>query len=129
MKSVPMVYDGQEVGTPYRLVFPFTSKKIDWTINPEITAEYKKVITFRNSSNAIRRGELISYTNDNVCAFTKKSGKEEVLVISNLRDSSINYTLPTALKNSTWKNAMKEGKVILSDKINLPAYSYLVLKK
>ncbi len=121
MKSVPMVYDGQEVGTPYRLVFPFTSKKIDWTINPEITAEYKKVITFRNSSNAIRRGELISYTNDNVCAFTKKSGKEEVLVISNLRDSSINYTLPTALKNSTWKNAMKEGKVILSDKINLPA--------
>lgn len=27
MKSVPMMYNGQEVGTPYRLVFPFTSKK------------------------------------------------------------------------------------------------------
>ena len=129
MKGIPMIYDGQEVGTPYRLVFPFTSKKIDWTINPEITAEYKKVISFRNSSNAIRRGELISYTNDNVCAFTKKSGKEEVLVISNLRDSSINFTIPKVLKNSIWKNAMKEGKVTLLDNINLSAYSYLILKK
>ena len=129
MKGIPMIYDGQEVGTPYRLVFPFTSKKIDWTINPEITAEYKKVISFRNSSNAIRRGDLVSYTNDNVCAFTKKSGKAEVLVISNLRDSSINFILPRALKNSIWKNAMKEGKVTLLDNINLSAYSYLILKK
>ncbi len=129
MKSVPMIYDGQEVGTPYRLVFPFTSKNIDWTINPDVTAKYKKVIAFRNSSNAIRRGELTSYTTDNVCAFTKKWGKEEVLVISNLRDSSINYSIPATLKNSTWKNAMKEGKVTLSANINLPAYSYLILKK
>ena len=129
MKSVPMIYDGQEVGTPYRLVFPFTSKNIDWTINPDVTAEYKKVIAFRNSSNAIRRGELTSYTTDNVCAFTKKWGKEEVLVISNLRDSSINYPIPATLKNSTWKNAMKEGKVTLSANINLPAYYYLILKK
>ena len=129
MKSVPMIYDGQEVGTPYRLVFPFTSKKIDWTINPDITAEYKKVILFRNSSNAIRRGQLTSYTSNDVCAFTKKMGKEEVLVISNLRDTSIDYTLPATLKNSIWKNVMKEGKVTLSDTINLPAYSYLVLKK
>ena len=129
MKSVPMIYDGQEVGTPYRLVFPFTSKKIDWTLNPNITAEYKKVIAFRNSSNAIRRGELTSYTTDNVCAFTKKSGKEKVLVISNLRDTSVAYTLPATLKNSTWKNAMNKGNVTLSANISLPAYSYLVLKK
>jgi glycosidase len=129
MKSVPMVYDGQEVGTPYKLVFPFTSKKIDWTINPNITAEYKKIIAFRNMSNAIRRGELTSYTNENICAFTKKMDKEEVLVISNLRNRSIVYTLPATLKNSTWKNVMKKGKVRLSANINLPPYSYLVLKK
>lgn len=129
MKSVPMIYDGQEVGTPYRLVFPFTTKKIDWTINPDVTAEYKKIVAFRNSSNAIRRGELTSYTTNDVCAFTKKLGKEEVLVISNLRDSSIDYTLPATLKNSTWKNAMKAGRTTLSANINLPPYSYLILKK
>ena len=129
MKGVPMIYDGQEVGTPYRLIFPFTSKKIDWTINPDVTAEYKKVILIRNSSNAIRRGELTSYSNDNICAFTKKLGKEEVLVISNLRDTSISYKLPAALKNSTWKNVTKDEKVTLSGNIHLLPYSYFVFKK
>ena len=129
MKSVPMIYDGQEVGTPYRLVFPFTAKKIDWTINPAITAEYKKMIDFRNSSNAIRRGHLISYTTDDVCAFTKTLGKEEVFVISNLREKSIDFVLPSAIQNSTWEDAMKGGTVALSGKINLPPYSYFVFKK
>ena len=129
MKSVPMIYDGQEVGTPYRLVFPFTAKNIDWTINPDITAEYKKVIAFRNSSDAIRRGNLISYSTDDVCAFTKTLGKEKVFVISNLRDKSIEYTLPETLKNSSWIDAMNGGKQILSGNISLPPYSYLVLKK
>ncbi len=129
MKSVPMIYDGQEVGTPYRLVFPFTSKKIDWTINPAITAEYKKVIAFRNSSNAIRRGNLMSYTTDDVCAFTKTLGNEEVFVISNLRDKSIDYALPPIIQNSTWEDAMKGGAVALSGTLNLPPHSYFVFKK
>ena len=129
MKSIPMIYNGQEVGTPYRLVFPFTAKKIDWTLNPDITAEYKKVIAFRNRSNAIRRGNLISYTSDDVCAFTKTFGSEEVLVISNLRDKAIDYTLPSTLKSLTWKDAMKGGTVVLSGSINLPPYSYFVYNK
>ena len=115
--------------TPYRLVFPFTSKKIDWTINPNTTAEYKKVIAFRNSSNAMRRGDLTSYSTDDVCAFTKTSGKEKVLVISNLRNTSIEYTLPSMLQNSTWKDAMRGGSVLLSESISLPPYSYFVFKK
>jgi glycosidase len=81
MKSVPMIYNGQEVGTPYRLLFPFTTKKIDWTPNPSVTAEYKKIIGFRNSSNAIRRGKLTSYSNADVCAFIKEDGKEKVFVL------------------------------------------------
>ncbi len=129
MKSIPMIYDGQEVGTPYRLVFPFTSKRIDWTINPGISAEYKKVIAFRNSSNAIRRGDLTSFSTDDVCAFTKTSGKEEVLVISNLRNKSINYALPSTLQNTTWKDAMKGGTVALSASIKLLPYSYFVFRK
>ena len=115
--------------TPYRLVFPFTSTKIDWAINPNITAEYKKVIAFRNSSNAIRRGNLISYTTDDVCAFTKTLDKEEVFVISNLRDKSIDYALPPIIQNSTWEDVMKGGTVLLSESISLPPYSYFVFKK
>jgi glycosidase len=58
MKGVPMIYNGQEVGEPNRLTFPFTSTNINWTLNPDITAGYKKVIALRNSSTAIRRWQF-----------------------------------------------------------------------
>ncbi|MEI6553215.1 MAG: alpha-amylase family glycosyl hydrolase, partial [bacterium] len=95
MKSVPMIYNGQEVGLPYRLMFPFTGANIDWTINPSITAEYKRIIAFRNTSVAIRRGQLTSYGNADICAFSKQEGTEKVFVVSNLRNSTLNYILPS----------------------------------
>jgi glycosidase len=129
MKSVPMIYNGQEVGTPYRLTFPFTSKDIDWTINPRIAAEYKKVIAFRNSSNAIRRGKLTSYSTDDVCAFKKQQGNETVFVISNLRNKAVRFTLPPVVAGSTWKDAFNSSKISLSGAIDLQPYTYVVLRR
>ncbi|MBD1366086.1 alpha-glucosidase C-terminal domain-containing protein [Mucilaginibacter sp. ZT4R22] len=128
MKSVPMIYNGQEVGTPYRLLFPFTAKKIDWTLNPDVTAEYKKIIGFRNSSKAIRRGKLTSYSSADVCAFTKENGKEKVFVLSNLRNKTVSYTIPADLLKSKWKNAFTEIKMTINANITLEPYSYLILK-
>lgn len=128
MKGVPMVYNGQEVGTSYRLPFPFTSKKIDWTTNSDVTAEYKKILAFRNNSAAIRRGQLISYSNDDVCAFTKQQVNEKVLVIVNLRNKVVDYTLPAALANTLWSDAMNGGNAPLTTKVTLQPYTYLVLK-
>ncbi|WP_321343136.1 alpha-amylase family glycosyl hydrolase [uncultured Draconibacterium sp.] len=127
MKSVPMIYNGQEVGTPYRLTFPFTSATIDWSINPHITAEYKKVIAFRNESDAIRRGELTSFCNDDVCAFTKKYNDEEVLVLVNLRDKKVDFDLDSTLKNTEWTDSMNGAKLMLSDQVLLESYEYIVL--
>ena len=128
MKSVPMIYSGQEVGTPQRLTFPFTSTKINWTINPDITAEYKKVIAFRNSSDALRRGSLTSYSSTDVSAFTKEMGAEKVVVIVNLRNSVVNYTLPPVLANTSWTDAMNGASVTLSTQLSLQPYTYSVLK-
>jgi glycosidase len=128
MKGVPMIYNGQEVGTPFRLTFPFTGADINWTLNPSVTADYKRVIAFRNSSAAIRRGTLTSYNSANVAAFTKELGTEKVFVLSNLRNSSQSYTLPAALANTTWTNAFTGTSVTLSTAVSLGAYEYLVLK-
>ena len=128
MKSIPMIYNGQEVGTPIRMTFPFTSAKINWTINPDVTAEYKRILAFRNSSMAVRRGQPTSYSNDDVCVFTKESGTEKVLVVSNLRNSSMVYTLPANLKNTTWKDAFTGISTTLSTTISLQPFSYMVLK-
>ena len=129
MKSVPMIYNGQEVGTPFRIPFPFTGNKINWTLNPDITAEYKKILAFRNSSTAIRRGLLTSYSNADICAFTKETAGEKVLVISNLRNQTIQYSLPVALTNTSWTDAIKGGSVSLSTQLTLLPYGYLIAKQ
>jgi len=129
MKGVPMIYNGQEVGTPIRLTFPFTGTKINWTLNQDMVAEYKKINAFRNSSTAIRRGEMVSYSNANVCAFTKKSGSETVLAISNLRNTTIDFPMPATLENTQWTDAFTNATVSLTSQITLAPYSYLVLKK
>jgi len=128
MNSVPMIYNGQEVGMTTPITFPFTSVKIDWTIGQDQTAEYKKIIAFRNSSAAIRRGDLTSYSNADVCAFIKVEDTEKVLVLANVRNSSITYALPAAVANTTWTDAMNGGSVTLTTQITLPAYTYMVLK-
>jgi len=128
MKSVPMIYNGQEVGTPNRIVFPFLRSKIDWSLNPDVTAEYKKVIAFRNKSKAIRRGDLTSYSSNDVCAFTKVAGSEKVLVLSNLRNKEVTYTVPANLVNTTWKDAFTGSKTTLTAQITVEPYQYLVFK-
>jgi glycosidase len=123
-----MLYNGQEVGTPYRLTFPFTSTKIDWTLNPELKAEYKKLITFRNRSAAIRRAEPVSFTTDDVCAFTKLDGKEQVFVLVNVRNKPVTYPLPPAT-GGNWKDAFTGKRVKLARSTLLQPYQYLVLVK
>jgi glycosidase len=129
MKGIPMVYNGQEVGTPYRLTFPFTSTKIKWGINPDLTAEYKRIIAFRNSSEAIRRGQLTSYSSDDVCAFVKQQGDEKVFVIVNMRNTTVDYSLNPALAGTAWADVFNGGSLTLADKISLQPYTYLVLRK
>jgi glycosidase len=128
MKSVPLIYDGQEVGMTIPITFPFTSVKIDWTTGQDVTAAYKRIIAFRNSSNAIREGDLTSYSNADVCAFMKTKNTEKVLVIDNLRNRSVTYTLPAAAANTTWTDALNSGTVTLTNQITLQPYEYLVLK-
>jgi glycosidase len=129
MKGVPMIYNGQEVGTTFKLVFPFTGADINWTPNPTVTAEYKRIIAFRNNSLAIRRGVLTTYSNADICAFTKEQSAEKVFVVSNLRNATINYTLPASLANSTWTDALTGAAVSVTNQLSLSPYGYLVLKK
>ena len=128
MKSIPMIYNGQEVGTPFRLLFPFTTAKIDWTLNPGVTAEYKKILAFRNQSMAIRRGGLESITNDDVCAFIKTFGNEKVLVLANLRDKKVSFQIPFTLKNDKWQDAFNGKSIKLKQTTHLDPYEYMVLR-
>lgn len=128
MKSVPMLYGGQEVGTPYRLTFPFTTTKIDWTLNPTLKEEYKKIIALRNRSTALRRADPVSYTTDDVCAFTKDEGEEHVFVLVNVRNRQVRYPVPRAGRGR-WKDAFTGKALKLGKTILLEPYQYVVLTK
>ncbi len=129
MKSIPMLYAGQEVATPYRLTFPFTGANIDWTLNAPVMAEYKKIIAFRNSNDAVRKGTLVSYTNADVCAFTKELGTKKVLVITNVRNSAVTYGVPPAIANTNWNDAFSGAAVTVANSVSLQPYQYIVLVK
>jgi glycosidase len=129
MKSVPMIYNGQEVGSASKILFPFTSVKINWTVNSEVNAEYKRILAFRNSSNAIRRGKLTSYSSADICSFTKEVNGEKVLVMANLRNSINDYMLPLHLANTIWTDVMNGSNLSLAKQVTLQPYSYLVLKQ
>ena len=127
LKSVPMIYNGQEIGYAQRLNY-FSRTPIDWSVaDTEMLAEYKKIIAFRNTSNAIKKGTFTGYSSDAVSAFTMINNTEKVLVLSNLTNNTAKYLVPSALKG-TWKDAFTGTTVTVGTEITLEPFQYLVLK-
>ncbi|MDJ1484933.1 MULTISPECIES: alpha-amylase family glycosyl hydrolase [Xanthocytophaga] len=128
MKGVPMIYNGQEIGQATRLQY-FTRTPISWnTADYGMVAEYKKLLAFYNASNTVRMGELRSFSSDDVCVFTKHVEGETILVIANLRNKAVTYSVPGALVNTAWTDVFTNTSTAVSNQISLPAYSYKVLK-
>jgi len=127
LKSVPMIYNGQEIGYAQRLNY-FARTPINWSVaDTEMLAEYKKLIAFRNTSNAIKKGAFTGYSSDAVSAFTMVNDTEKVLVLSNLTNNAVKYLVPSALK-ATWKDAFTGTTVIVGAEVTLEPFQYLVLK-
>ncbi|HEU4788535.1 MAG TPA: alpha-amylase family glycosyl hydrolase [Flavobacterium sp.] len=128
MKSVPMIYNAQEVGYAKRIDY-FSHVPIDWsTVDLDMLAEYKKIIAFRNSSDAIKRGTFKGYSSDAVSAFSMETNTEKVLVLSNLTSSAVKYIVPAPLSKIAWKDAFGGASVTLTSEITLQPYQYMVLK-
>ena len=127
MKGVPMIYNGQEVGCTRPMDF-FYHTPIDWTTNPDMKAEYKKIIGFRNSSDAVKTGDLAVYSSDDVVAFTKSNSSQKVFVMASFRGNATTYTIPVALQGS-WKNAFTGTAVTLGTQMFLQPYQHMALTK
>jgi glycosidase len=127
LKSVPMIYNGQEIGYNKRLNY-FAKTPIDWsTADNEMLAEYKKIIAFRNTSKAIKSGEYTGYSSDAVSAFTMEKDAEKVFVLSNLTSSTVKHLIPNTLKGN-WKDAFTGASVTVGADITLQPFQYIILK-
>ncbi|HZL08704.1 MAG TPA: alpha-amylase family glycosyl hydrolase [Prolixibacteraceae bacterium] len=130
MGGVPLIYNGQEVGCPIKLsFFSNGTTKIDWTINPEMHQEYKKLMAFRNGSNAVKNGSIETYNTSDIMAFKRISGSEEVLVIVNVRNSAIDFQLPASIAGTSWKDALSGTSIQLNNSLSINPFAYIILKK
>ena len=124
MRSTPMVYSGQEVGTPYPIRFPFTLDTIDWSLNPDRKAEYTAVLQAFNHNLSLRHGSLEDYSTNHVVAFTRTTQAQQAFVAGNTRNGALEYTLPATVANKQWVDAYSGEAVYLGNTLALPAYGY-----
>jgi glycosidase len=90
--GAPAVYYGDETGMEggpdpdNRRAFSWNEP--DWNI--ELLQWVKRMIRLRNENNALRRGtfEVIPVSNDNIFAFSRKDGTNQVIVIGNASGQS-----------------------------------------
>ncbi|MDA3853184.1 MAG: alpha-amylase family glycosyl hydrolase [Bacteroidales bacterium] len=130
MGGSPLIYNGQEVGCDIQLsFFEDGNTYIDWSANPKIFQEYKKIVNFRKNSEVIKRGEIEVYRHPDILTFKRMLNNEEVLVMVNVRSSGKNYAPPVELLNTTYTNVLTQEKMTLKSPLYLEPYQYFILQK
>lgn len=81
------------------------------------------MLAFRNSSDAVKSGSTETYSSEDIVAFKRVFGTEEVLVIVNPRNKEINYQLPSSLVNTRWQEALSSETVTFSNSVSLEPFS------
>jgi glycosidase len=128
MGGVPLIYNGQEVACPVKLPF-FSKYPIDWTNNSAIFKEYRNLMAFRAAHNALRTGDLESFSDNNVVVFKRKTNTDEVLVLVNTREEAKDFTPTSTLENTLWRDGFNASMVNLNKPITLKPYEYRILVK
>jgi glycosidase len=126
--GVPLIYGSQEVGQIETVPF-FSNSPIDWAQHPQMLKSYQALLSYFNGSETLKTGTLKGYPHSNVMAFKKITGTEEILVLVNVRNSPITYSLPMELQNTSWTDVFTNASVNLSTQLIIDNFDYLVLKK
>ena len=122
-----LVYGSQEVGYPGRINF-FHYVPVDWQACHDLNAEYTKLLDLYNTIPAIRKGEITAYPDENILAFVKTDGTEEILVMVNVRHEDYSMETPQDWAGKNCTDLMTGYQHTLGKKITLAPYEYVILK-
>jgi beta-galactosidase GanA len=128
MSAVPLLYNGQEVGRSSLLPF-FTGDPIAWSANQDMLQQYEKFMSIYNETQAFKNGALQYFNNPDVVVFTRTFEEDQYLIVVNVRNASKEVTLDASLQNTSWTDKLNDTTVSLEDKLTLPPYGYMILKK
>ncbi len=128
---VPMIYNGQEIGYPKRLDYFSSSTTIHWPAHSLVTDTYRDLLAFRQSSKALKNGTYTSFSSDDVCAFQMSTSSETVLVLVNLRNHPVRYSIPNSFLQSTVRMQtvpIDRSELVLAPCISLDAHQFAIFK-
>ena len=129
MKAVPMVYNGQEVGYGQRVPFMGPRRPIDWTPNPALTAEYRRLLGLRNRSAALRTGQLTSFSSRRRVHLYQGAGPRAGADAGEPTRPARNLFRPgRAGAARRWFNAFDGQAASLAGTLTLQPFQYLVLR-
>jgi len=89
-------------------------------------ANYQKLYSIYNQNSAARGNNISSYqlSNDLVC-WKKTNGASSVLILVNVRNSSINVSIPPALTGN-FTNLMSGASESINTSLTLTPYAYRI---
>lgn len=135
--GIPLIYSGQELPVQKRMQF-FDKDAIDWTGTNELHSFYKTLLALRKRSPALRACDPAVNTfmihpanNSPVLAYLRKNGDSEVLVVLNLNNTDMSFTVTDPIVDGTFKEVFSENSHHLNagSVIELPPGGYLVFEK
>ena len=127
VQGMPLIYGGQEAGLNKRLAF-FEKDTIDWS-ELEFEEFYTDLINLKKNNEALFNGafggqaEFINTENENVVAYSRTKGNNQVNVLINL--SNDDQTVSIENKNFIRKDYFTEKEVDLTSRILAP-FEYLL---
>lgn len=124
-----LIYGSQEVGYPEPINF-FKYVPVDWSANPDLRNEYKKLISIYNEHAALRSsGKVVTYDDpeNNVLCVDRVLNNDNVLVIVNVRDAPHSIEVPGLWADKDVTDLMTGNAMKLSRRITLQPYQYLLL--
>lgn len=125
--GVPLLYTGQEVGKTGTTPF-FTNSNINWSANADMLTAYQKIYLIYKNNTAARSKNISSYqiSNDMVC-WKKTVGDTSLLILVNVRNNSINISLPSILTGN-FTNLVNDQIETINSNFTLGPFAYRIYK-
>ena len=135
--GLPLVYSGQEAPNTKRLEF-FEKDTIAWGNSFTLHEFYKILLSLKKRNPALQGGDKNSHiyeleipVNMQCLGYSRKCGKDEVLVLLNWGNERISLQPDTSLFSCTWYDVFEGREVQFSagKDIELEPWEFLVLEK
>jgi glycosidase len=127
--SIPLVYNGQEVGHPLKQNI-FERSPIRYDRNPDILDFYRDYGTIFRIEKAYQSGDFVRLRpEDKDCWWSLRGqGDEAILCVVNTRNKTLLTKVPTAYRLKSYENIRDGSTAYLKEELEIEPYGIRLFK-